>query len=81
MIVMNTSTLIQKNDRQEHWLRSVTKSVSWRIIGTMDTVLISFIVTGTIKLALSIGLVELVTKMGLYTIHERIWNKIKWGKS
>jgi len=47
----------------------------------MDTVLISFIVTGTIKLALSIGLVELVTKMGLYTIHERIWNKIKWGKS
>ncbi|MCM5661505.1 DUF2061 domain-containing protein [Galbibacter mesophilus] len=60
--------------------RSIAKSVSWRIVGTMDTILISWIITGTIELALSIGLVELITKMTLYFFHERIWERIKWGK-
>ncbi|GLU42592.1 DUF2061 domain-containing protein [Allomuricauda sp. NBRC 101325] len=60
--------------------RSIVKSISWRIVGTMDTILISWIVTGTLTLAFSIGMVELVTKMVLYFFHERIWNSIKWGK-
>ncbi|MCF8715924.1 DUF2061 domain-containing protein [Joostella atrarenae] len=60
--------------------RSIAKSVSWRIVGTLDTVLISWFVTGTLTLALSIGLIELVTKMTLYFFHERIWERIKWGK-
>lgn len=60
--------------------RSIAKSVSWRIIGTIDTILISWVVTGTLTMALSIGLVELVTKMTLYVLHERAWNKISWGK-
>jgi uncharacterized membrane protein len=42
--------------------------------------LIAWIITGEIKLALSIGIVELFTKMLLYFFHERIWNKIDWGK-
>ena len=61
-------------------LRSVIKSLSWRVIGTIDTVLISWLVTGTLQLALSIGFVELITKMILYFFHERIWNLITWGK-
>ena len=60
--------------------RSVAKSVSWRILGTIDTVLISWIVTGETSVALSIGSIELVTKMILYFLHERAWNTIKWGK-
>nr|WP_299341434.1 DUF2061 domain-containing protein [Allomuricauda sp.] len=60
--------------------RSIAKSISWRIIGTLDTIIISWIVTGTLTLAFSIGLVELVTKMVLYFFHERIWNSIGWGK-
>lgn len=60
--------------------RSIAKSVSWRIIGTIDTILISWVVTGTLTMALSIGLVELATKMTLYVLHERAWNKISWGK-
>ncbi|MEM9361113.1 MAG: DUF2061 domain-containing protein [Bacteroidota bacterium] len=60
--------------------RSIAKSVSWRIVGTLDTVLISWIITGTLSLAFSIGMVELVTKMVLYFFHERIWNRISWGK-
>ena len=61
-------------------MRSVIKTISWRVIGTLDTILISWLITGHIALALSIGSIELVTKMVLYFFHERIWNKIKWGK-
>lgn len=61
-------------------VRSITKSVSWRVIGTVDTILISWIVTGEATVAFSIGSIELLTKMILYFFHERIWNTIKWGK-
>ena len=60
--------------------RSIAKSVSCRAIGTLDTIIISWIITGTLSLAFSIGLVELVTKMVLYFLHERFWNTIKWGR-
>lgn len=61
-------------------MRSVLKTISWRVIGTVDTIVISWLITGHIALALSIGSIELITKMVLYFFHERIWNKIKWGK-
>ncbi len=67
--------------RSEKPLRSIVKSVSWRIIGTIDTVVISWLVTGEITLALSIGSVELFTKMFLYFLHERLWNAMSWGKN
>lgn len=60
--------------------RSIAKSISWRVVGTMDTILISWLVTGTLTLALSIGMIELITKMALYFFHERVWNRIKWGR-
>ena len=69
-----------KDKGSEQPKRSIAKSVSWRIIGTLDTIIISWIITGTLTLAFSIGLVELVTKMVLYFFHERIWNSISWGK-
>jgi len=65
---------------KEKPFRSVVKSISWRVIGTLDTILISWVITGKLDLAFSIGSVELVTKMVLYFFHERIWNSIKWGK-
>jgi len=60
--------------------RSILKAISWRVVGTIDTILISWIITGEITLALSIGLIEVVTKMLLYFFHERVWNLIQWGK-
>ena len=60
--------------------RSIAKSVSWRTIGTLDTILISFIITGKVGLALSIGGVEVFTKMALYYAHERTWNRINFGR-
>ncbi|WP_166963109.1 DUF2061 domain-containing protein [Yeosuana marina] len=65
---------------KEKPVRSVAKSVSWRIVGTIDTILISWFITGKLDLAFSIGSIELVTKMVLYFFHERIWNSIKWGR-
>ena len=67
--------------RSETPIRSVVKSISWRIIGTLDTILISWLVTGKVKTALSIGFVELFTKMLLYFLHERLWNAMRWGKN
>ncbi|NDV15509.1 DUF2061 domain-containing protein [Muricauda sp. TY007] len=87
---MITDQLIIKSDKEQSTYtkdstsespkRSIVKSISWRIVGTLDTILISWVVTGTLSMAFSIGLVELVTKMVLYFFHERIWNSIKWGK-
>jgi uncharacterized membrane protein len=59
--------------------RSVAKSITWRIVGTIDTIVISWAVTGKMVLALSIGSIEVVTKMILYVIHERVWERISWG--
>ncbi|MCK0144627.1 DUF2061 domain-containing protein [Arenibacter sp. F26102] len=79
----NTGTVTKSykaDKRTENPKRSIAKSISWRIIGTLDTILISWIVTGTLSVAFSIGVVELFTKMILYFFHERIWNKISWGR-
>jgi len=61
-------------------LRSLTKTVSWRILGTIDTIIISYFVTGQVAMALSIGSVEVVSKMILYYLHERVWTNVKSGK-
>ena len=66
--------------KEDKITRSIAKTISWRLIGTLDTIIISWIITGEITMALSIGSIELVSKMLLYFFHERAWNKIKWGK-
>lgn len=55
--------------------RHIIKTISWRFIGTLDTVILSSIITGDIKLGMSIGGVEVITKMILYFLHERAWYK------
>ncbi|MEW4924047.1 DUF2061 domain-containing protein [Algibacter sp. 2305UL17-15] len=61
-------------------IRSVAKALSWRVIGTLDTLIVSYILTGEISIAASIASIDFLTKMVLYFFHERIWNSIKWGK-
>ena len=50
--------------------RHIAKTISWRIIGTLDTIILSGIITGSLTLGLAIGGVEVVTKMILYFLHE-----------
>jgi len=59
---------------------SLIKGVTWRIIGTLDTIFLSWIFTGNISKALKIGGLELFTKIFLFYIHERVWNYFKIGK-
>src|SRR5262245_43943815 len=57
--------------------RSFAKAVSWRILGTIDTFVITFLVTGSIKWAGSIASVESVSKIFLFYLHERAWGKFR----
>ena len=56
--------------------RSILKGASWRAVGTLDTMVIAYAVTGRIAVAGTIGAVEVVTKIALYWLHERIWTRI-----
>ena len=61
--------------------RSLMKAVSWRTTGTIDTFIISYIVTGKFSVAGTIASVEVITKIALYYMHERIWAIIPWGRA
>jgi uncharacterized membrane protein len=53
--------------------RHIAKTISWRVIGTLDTIILSWIITGNLKIGMAIGGVEVITKMILYFLHERFW--------
>ena len=55
--------------------RHIAKTISWRIIGTIDTIILSGVITGSWTTGLTIGGVEVITKMVLYFFHERAWYK------
>jgi uncharacterized membrane protein len=65
--------------RDSHF-RSILKAVSWRVTGSIDTFVLSFIFTGSVKVAGSIAGVEAITKMILYYLHERAWSAIRWDQ-
>ena len=65
---------------EKHY-RSVVKAISWRATGTVDTIIISYLITGQAKWAVSIGFVELFTKVFLYYVHERVWDRISFGRA
>lgn len=60
--------------------RSFAKTLTWRMLATTDTILISFILTKSIGVAVGIGMFEVITKTILYYLHERWWDKIKWER-
>ena len=66
---------IIKNSNKRHLLKTIT----WRILGTTDTILIAWIITGNAIIGLKIGLAEIITKMFLYYLHERVWYKMDFG--
>ena len=59
--------------------RHVAKTITWRIVGTLDTMVIGWLITGNPVTGLKIGGIEMFTKMILYFIHERIWFKLNLG--
>lgn len=59
--------------------RHLAKTITWRIIGTIDTMILGWFVTGNPITGLKIGGLEVLSKMILYFIHERIWYKMNFG--
>ena len=64
-----------------HPVRSVYKTISWRVIATTDTFIISYFVTGYFAWATAIASVEVFTKMFLYYYHERLWLRVKFWRA
>ncbi len=54
--------ILKVSDRADKPIKSIMKSISWRVVGTIDTMVISYLITGKLTLALSIGSVEVLTK-------------------
>jgi uncharacterized membrane protein len=59
--------------------RSIVKTISYRIFSSMLTFLIAWALSGRFSLGLQIGLLDAVTKLVGYFLHERVWARIKWG--
>ena len=55
--------------------RHIAKTISWRILGTLDTMFLSWLITGDLKVGMQIGLADVIIKMVLYYLHERVWFK------
>lgn len=64
----------------DHHVRSVVKATSYRIFGTLSTVLISWVITRQWKFAVTIGFFEFFGKIIVYYLHERLWNRIEYGR-
>ncbi len=60
--------------------RSIVKTITWRIVGTIDTIVISYFITGSFKMGVAIGSIEIISKMVLYFLHERVWQHVNFGK-
>ncbi len=66
--------LMEKN------VRSLAKSVTWRVVATLTTILLVYLFTGNVVLSTSVGALEFMVKAVIYYIHERVWNMSNFGR-
>lgn len=74
---------VEVNRKPIMWVshaRSLAKAISWRFFGNLISFIIIYGLTHNGKLALAASAIELVVKIALYYYHERVWNKVKWGR-
>lgn len=60
--------------------RSIIKGFSWRFFATGTTVIIVYAFFGRLDLAIAAGIAETVSKVFLYYVHEKIWQRVRWGR-
>ena len=61
--------------------RSVVKALSWRVLATLTTAVLVFTFTRRLDIAVTVGILESIAKMFLYFAHERVWNKLEFGRA
>lgn len=64
----------------ERNVRSMAKAISWRIVATCTTIILVLILTGDLVISTGVGVLELLSKIVIYYIHERIWNRLNFGR-
>lgn len=64
----------------EHVLRSTAKTITYRLLGSSVTFIISYMYTGHVVISASISATEFLLKPMLYWLHERVWNRVRWGR-
>ena len=69
----------EKEPLRESRLRSILKSLSWRVVATLTTITIAYLVTGKIFIAFQIGGIEIIAKVIIYYFHERAWQLLPRG--
>ncbi len=77
--LIDEKSQVKKSHQNERPIRSLAKAISWRITGSLDTILLSWLFTQNVNTALSIGLAEVLTKTLLYYGHERVWSRVRLG--
>lgn len=65
-----------KLKKKDSHIKSILKAISWRVVATLTTMIISWFITKNLAFAISIGSIELVAKIFLYYMHERLWLKV-----
>jgi sulfate adenylyltransferase large subunit len=80
VVLPKTTTFTDLIRATETHGRSLTKAVSWRAAGSLDTFVVAILITGSSRVAGSVALAEILTKTLIYYLHERAWAAIRWGK-
>ena len=65
--------------REESKARSLLKGLTWRVVATATTIVIAWVITDDVTVALEIGAIEVFAKIGVYYVHERAWQRISFG--
>jgi uncharacterized membrane protein len=60
--------------------RSIAKTVSWRVVATIITGIVTYVLTGRLDFAVTVGLADTLVKVFIYYAHERMWTRISYGK-
>lgn len=67
-------------DEEDTNYRSLVKTLTWRLIASLTTMILVFTFTGEWSEAFAVAGFEVVAKLIFYYLHERAWTHIKWGK-
>ena len=76
-----TKVILYNNKANVSRIRHIAKSITWRLLGTINTIMLGWIITGDIKTGITIGSFEIITKIIIYYLHERAWYRFDFGIS
>jgi len=71
---------MEKQVLESHY-RSIVKAITWRAGGTIVTFAVAWLITGNLNFSAKIGLLNTIVKVGVFYFHERLWNRLNFGRT